>query len=81
MEPLKREFDYYLTHQKELVEKYNGKFIVIKGDAIIGAYKSAFEAVKGAEEKGHELGTFLVQKCEPGNASLSQTYHSRVIFT
>ncbi|OGO04821.1 MAG: hypothetical protein A2Y91_06095 [Chloroflexi bacterium RBG_13_54_8] len=79
MEQLKKEFEYYLAHQSELVEKYNGKFIVIKDCQIIGAYDSELEAIQKTSEQ-HELGTFLVQRCEPGDASYTQSYHSRVLF-
>lgn len=74
---LEKEFKYYLEHQDEFVKEYNGKFIVIKGDNVLGAFASALEAVEKTTEQ-HELGTFLIQKCEPGNASYTQTYHSRV---
>ncbi len=77
MQKLEREFKYYLEHQDELVEKYNGKFVVIKDCDVIGAFDSELEAIEKVSEK-HELGTFLVQKCEPGSASYTQTYHSRV---
>ena len=76
---LEREFDYYLQHQKELVQKYNGKVIVIKGQAVIGVFDSELEAVQKTS-KTEELGTFLVQKCEPGKESYTQTFHSRVAF-
>ena len=76
---LEKEFNYYLEHQEELVKKYNGKFLVIKDCNIIGAYDSELEAVEKTT-KEHELGTFLVQKCEPGSESYTQTYHSRVAF-
>ena len=79
MEQLKKEFEYYLAHQSELVEKYNGKFIVIKDCQIIGAYDSELEAIQKTSEQ-HELGTFLVQRCEPGDASYTQSYPSRVLF-
>lgn len=79
MAELEKEFNYYLGHQKELIEKYKGKFIVIKGDAVIGVYESELEAVKKTSEQ-HELGTFLVQKCEPGSENYTYTYHSRVAF-
>ena len=78
-EQLKKEFQYYLEHQNELVKQYNGKFIVIKDNEVIGAYDSELEAVTETS-KQHELGTFLVQKCEPGTSSYTQTYHSRAIF-
>ena len=76
---LEKEFNYYLSNQNELVKQYNGKFIVIKEQKVIGAYDSEIEAIESTSQK-HELGTFLVQKCEPGTESYSQTYHSRVAF-
>lgn len=78
-EQLKKEFEYYLEHQDELVKQYNGKFIVMKDCQIRGAYDSEIEAVEKAS-KEFELGTFLVQKCEPGTESYTETYHSRVAF-
>ena len=77
MNELEKEFKYYLEHQEELVKEYNGKFIVIKDGKVIGAFDSEFEAISKTSEQ-HELGTFLVQKCEPGSESYTQTYHSRV---
>ena len=79
MEKLEREFKYYVEHQGELVEKYNGKFIVIKGCNVIGVFDSELESIEKTAEQ-YELGTFLVQKCEPGSQSYSATYHSRVLF-
>lgn len=79
MASLKKEFEYYLDHQDELVQEYNGKFIVIKEAKILGVYNSEIEAIENTQ-KEHELGTFLVQKCEPGTEGYTQTYHSRVSF-
>jgi hypothetical protein len=78
--PLEKDFQFYLDNQAELVEKYNGKYIVIKDCRVIGAFDSEIKAVEETS-KEHELGTFLVQKCEPGSESYTQTYHSRVAFT
>lgn len=79
MGQLEKEFNYYLEHQDELVEQYNGKFLVIKDCKVIDAFDSELEAIKKTAEQ-HELGTFLVQKCEPGSSSYTQTYHSRAVF-
>ena len=76
---LEKEFKYYLDNQDELVKKYNGKFVVIKDCNVLGAYKDELQAIKKTQET-HELGTFLVQKCEPGSNSYTQTYNSRVAF-
>lgn len=80
LNPLTKEFQYYLDHQNDLVKKYNGMFIVIKNGQIVGSYKTESEAIEDSM-KTMELGTFLVQKCEPGKKSYTQTYHSRVVFT
>jgi hypothetical protein len=77
--PLEREFEYYLKHQDELVKKHDGKFVVIKGDQVLGAYDDELEAIKQTSAK-EEMGTFLVQKCEPGTESYTQVFHSLVAF-
>ncbi|GBE37779.1 hypothetical protein BMS3Bbin08_00376 [bacterium BMS3Bbin08] len=79
MTNLEKEFQYYIDNQEDLVQKHKGKFLVIKGQEIIGIYDSEMEAIEETS-KNHELGTFLVQKCEPGSESYTQTYHSRVAF-
>ncbi len=79
MNALEKEFQYYLEHQDELVEKYNGRYIVIKEDRVIGDFDSEIEAYEESS-KTHELGTFLIQKCEPGDESYTATYHSRAYF-
>ena len=45
-EQLKKEFEHYLAHQQELVKEYNGKYIVIKDQKVIGEYDQELEAVQ-----------------------------------
>jgi hypothetical protein len=76
---LDKEFKYYIEHQEDLVKKYNGKYIVIKNNSILGAYDSEAEAYNKTI-KYHKLGTFLIQHCLPGQESHTVTFHSRVVF-
>ncbi len=77
--PLKREFEYYLAHQAEIVKNHQGKYVVIKDQQVLGAYEDSTTAI--AETiKQHDLGTFLVQKVEPGEQGHTQVFHSRVTF-
>lgn len=76
---LEKEFQYYLDNQDELLKKYSGKIIVIIGEEIIGEYDTEVDALVETR-KNHELGTFLIQKCSPGNNDYTETYHSRVVF-
>ena len=75
---LEKEFQFYLKNQADLVSKYNGKFIVLKNQKVIGVYDSNSEAY-AQTSKSEKLGTFLIQHCLPGAEGYSQTFHSQVI--
>jgi len=76
---LDKEFKYYQEHQKELVEKYNGKFIVIIDENVVGVFDTELMAYTEAK-KNHAVGTFLIQRVLPGTDSYTQTFHSRATF-
>lgn len=77
---LTNEFKYYLDHQAELVEKYIGKFLIIKDEEVQASYDDHIEAYYAAEEK-FGLGNFLLQHCLPGEMSTSRTFNSQVILS
>ena len=74
---LEKEFQYYLDHQDELIKKYDGQYIVIVGDKVVGSYDMQRQAYDETI-KEHEEGTFLIQYCSPGEESYSHVFHSRV---
>lgn len=74
---LDKEFKYYLDHQDEFVKKYAGKYLVIIAEKIVGVYNTDKEAYFDSELK-YDLGTFLIQLCEKGDNSYTQSFHSRV---
>ena len=76
--PLEREFRYYVVHQDELVARYSGKVLAIKNQAVIGVFDSEADAVYETA-RTHEMGTFLVQRCEAGVESYTQVFHSLII--
>ena len=74
---LEKEYKYYLDNQKDLLKKYEGKFVVIKGNEIVGDYSSEKEAYEESIKK-YELGTFLIQQCLSDKEKPIQSFHSRV---
>ena len=76
---LKAEFEYYIAHQDEFVKKYDGKFVVIKDEMVLGAFDDELTAIT-ITQKAHKVGTFLVQKVSAGTDAYSQRFHSRVSF-
>jgi len=73
-------FQYYLDHQDELVEKFNGKYVVIANDCTIEAYVTEDDAYFQSEKK-YGLGNFLLQLCTPGDSAYTLYYNTpRAIF-
>ncbi len=70
---LKREFEYFLEHHEELLSKYAGK-VIAKGQQVPGVYDNEVEAIRETA-KSSTLGTFIVQRCTPGQTDISQTFH------
>ena len=79
MADLKKEFQYFLDHQEELVEKYNNKVLVIVGENVVGSYDSTIAALNDAQSK-YKDGTYLIQKCTRGESAYTQVFHSRAAF-
>ena len=77
---LQTQLEYFKSHQDELVQKYEGKFLVIKDQKVQGVYDTEIEAYADAKKKS-DLGTFLIQQCLPGQESYTQTFHSRVVLS
>jgi hypothetical protein len=44
--PLQSEYDFYTKNKADLVQKYSGKFIVIKDEEIIGSFDTDSDAYK-----------------------------------
>ena len=65
MANLEQLFQWYLDHQNELVEKYNGKYLVILENKEVIPYDDEISAYFDAAEK-YGLGNFMLQLCTPG---------------
>jgi hypothetical protein len=74
---LEKEFKYFRDHKDELRNKYLGKTIVIKDDAVVGVFASEAEALREASKK-YKLGTFLIQQVSETDEEYIQRFHSRV---
>ena len=73
--PLTEAFKYYVAHQDELVEKYDGKVIAIKDCAVVGAFDSYGEAIEWADQR-YEPGTCALQKVSAGPKDYTITLHT-----
>ena len=73
-------FKYYLVHQEELVKEYNGKYLIITSDGVVGVYETLNEGYEMAL-KTYGKGNFMLQLCSEGEKDYSQRFFtSRVVF-
>lgn len=73
-----QELDYFVAHQDELVRAHTGKVLVIQGTQVLGVYSSLLEAYLEAQ-KSYQLGSFMIQRCEPGPGAFSATVSSACV--
>lgn len=60
---LEKERKYFEAKRDEWLKKYFGKFLLIKGESLIGAFNTQTDAlIEGARRYG--LGSFLVRQVE-----------------
>ena len=71
----KKDLEWYIENQKELVRRYDGKILLIVNQKLIGAFDSMEEAYTTAL-KSYTLGTFTLQPCSPGSDSYTLTLHN-----
>ena len=74
-----KELSFFIDHQAELVTKYGGKVLLLKGAAVAGVYNSPLEAYLDGQRK-YAAGTFMIQPCEPGPAAYTVTIGSSEVF-
>ena len=70
-----QELTYFVTHQDELVAKYHGTTLVIRGDEVVGAYLTPLEAYAEAAKR-FPVGSFMIQPCESGRSAYSVTINA-----
>ena len=66
------ELAFFITNQNELVSKFNGKTLLIRGDELVGVFNTALEAYLDAQKR-FEPGTFMIQQCAPGPEAYTVT--------
>jgi hypothetical protein len=69
------ELKFFIQHQEELVQRYEGKVLALQNKEVVGVYDSPLEAYLEAQ-KTHSLGTFMIQPCEPGPSAYTVTINS-----
>ena len=75
---LEEELQYFIDNQDELVKQYNGKYLILKGKNVLGAYPSLMEAYTFAR-KNYTPGTVMLQRCIPGEDAYTVTITSNVL--
>jgi hypothetical protein len=67
---LETELKYLSEHKDDLNKEYPGRFLVIKGQEVSGAYETREAALTGAIEK-HGLTNVLIRRPEDAEETIS----------
>lgn len=67
---LETEMNYLKTHREDLVKLYPGRYLVIKGEEVTGAYETREAALEGAAEM-HGLSNVLIRRAEDSDEIIS----------
>ena len=59
------ELAFFVKNQQQLVERYSGKALVIKGNEIVAVHDTPLEAYLQVQ-RHQQLGTVMIQVCLPG---------------
>ena len=70
-----KEFSFFVEHQDELLQTYQGRTLVIRGETVEGDYDSPLKAYLDAQER-FEPETYLIQRCVPGPGAYTVTINS-----
>ncbi|GHU85506.1 hypothetical protein FACS189473_4560 [Spirochaetia bacterium] len=63
---------YYRAHQAEIVSGHLDEFAVVKGQQVLGYFRSEDQAFDSM--MGNELGTFIVQRCQEPGTDIANYY-------
>jgi len=75
---LNHELEFFIANQSDLVKHYQDKVLIIKDRQVVGVYDSVLHAYLEGQ-KNYELGTFLIQPCQPGSDAYTVSIASLTI--
>ena len=74
-----KDYEYFKSHLSGLLKKYKGKFLVIKDEAVVGAYFSFDEAYNDAVNT-LAPGSFIIQQCVKDENNTASFMSNNVTF-
>jgi len=80
MDDLKKNLDYYIEHQQELVNQYNNRILLIHDQKVVGAFDNRTDAYFEAKDR-FEPRTYSIIKCTPGEEEYTVNYRTRNRFS
>lgn len=72
---LEKEYGFFKRNLPKLLKSYEGAFLLIKGEKVVGIFDT-HEAALSAGLSKYQLGKFLVQQCVDKKDSTAQFFNS-----
>ena len=71
-----KELQFFIANQDDLVKRFRGTVLIIRGDEVVGAFPTAMDAYSSASER-FPAGSYMLQPCEPGPSAYTVTIAER----
>lgn len=79
MEHLQKEYDFFNKNYAQLIETYQGKYVIISNESVKSAFENELDAyIYGTQNFG--VGSFILKHCLELQNQILQTYNNRIIF-
>lgn len=72
------DFEWFLTHQDELVEKYRGRTLAIRNGEVLGDFSSEDDLL---DSVSLPIGEYMIQLCEPGDRAYTTHIYTPGVVT
>lgn len=75
---LLKDYEFFKANLESITKGHIGEFVVVKDCAVLGYFKTQKQAIETMKQKGHEIGTFILQECVKNINDNKVVFHSRV---
>ena len=76
---LREELEYFIAHQEELVARFEGKVLAIRGKEVVGVFDSVLNAYLDAKRR-YPPGSVMIQPCQRGADAYTVSVATRGLF-
>jgi hypothetical protein len=73
-------YDWFNENREYIIDGHRGERVLLMDKSVIGYYPDVVAALEAANNKGFQMGDFLIQKCHTREEGMLYYYNEAVTF-